>query len=439
MPVYSVVGLGKMGMPLAAAIASRGHAVVGVDTVPAHVGALNGGPVPGPDAGMDPSLAEIIAANRERLRGTASHREAVLASDVTLVVVPTPSDADGAFSLDYVTEAFTAIGRALAGKPGRHLVVLVSTVLPGATRSRLLPVLAEAAGRPCGLCYSPIFAALGTVADNFLSPDFALIGELDDESGAALADHYRLILDAGTPIKRMSLENAEVTKLATNAYVTAKITFANQLAAICERLPSGDVDVVTDAMGADRRIGRAGLTGGLGYGGPCFPRDNNALRYVAESLGAPTELPQTVDRMNRALVDGLLDRLPVAIGAGTRVAVVGLSYKPGTAAADESPGVHLARAAARRSAMVVGYDPVGPGPARAQLGSAVTVADAIDDCLRDADVVLLAAGGAVPELNRRALKAAATPVSVVDFWRRWPDLADVPGVHYVPVGRGWSP
>lgn len=438
-PAFSVIGLGKMGMPLAAAIASRGFRVVGVDTMTERVDALNGGPIPGPDTGMDVRLPDAIRANTDRLRGTHSHRDAVAGSDVSLVVVPTPSDRRGAFALEAAEEAFTAVGHALAAKPGRHLVVLVSTVLPGSTRQRLVPVLERASGKRCGpeigLCYSPIFAALGSVVDDFLNPDFTVIGEFDEASGGELAGHYRRLLRNGAPIKRMSLENAEITKLAVNAYVTTKITFANLLAAICERLPEGDVDVVADAMGADRRIGREYLTGGLGYGGPCFPRDNHALRFLAESLGVGGVLPDTVDRLNRSLTGELLSRLPIDAGPGRRVAIVGLSYKPDTAVVDDSPGILLAREIARRGARVVAYDPLASAVARAELGGDVRVVDSVDECLRDADLVLLTTPGPVSDLDAGALKAAASPVTVVDFWRAWSELAGQPDVTYVPVGR----
>ena len=114
---------------------------------------------------------------------------------------------------------------------------------------------------------------------DFLNPDFLLVGELDGESGAHLEACYREIMPPTTPVRRMTLENAELAKISVNAYVTTKITFANMLAEMCARIPGGDVDVVSDALGLDTRIGRKYLTGGLGFGGPCFPRDNVALEF----------------------------------------------------------------------------------------------------------------------------------------------------------------
>src|SRR5262249_16810302 len=154
---YSIVGLGKLGASMAAAIASRGFQVIGVDVVQQSVDKLNAGVAPI----QETNLQELISANRERLRATTSHRDAIEASDITFGIVPTPSDQRGAFSLQYAQWAFREIGRALAKKDSYHLVALTSTVLPGSTRFGLLPVLEQESGKRCGrdfgLCYSPEF------------------------------------------------------------------------------------------------------------------------------------------------------------------------------------------------------------------------------------------------------------------------------------------
>jgi UDPglucose 6-dehydrogenase len=236
---YSIIGLGKLGASMAAAIASRGFHVIGVDVSERTVEALNSGRGPVQETGLD----ELVDRNRERLRGTTSHRDAVLNSDISFVIVPTPSDNRGAFSLQYATFAFRELGKALREKRDYHLIVLTSTVLPGATRFGLLPVLERESGKKCGpdfgLCYSPEFIALGSVIRDFLSPDFNLIGEFDERSGAFLEACYAQVMLNNAPARRMSIENAELTKIAVNTYVTTKVTFANMLADICEHLPGG--------------------------------------------------------------------------------------------------------------------------------------------------------------------------------------------------------
>ena len=260
-----------------AGMASRGFDVIGVDITESAVRAVNEGHAPVQETGLE----DMISAHRDKVRATTSHEEAVLGSDISFVIVPTPSDSRGAFELQYAKYAFEQLGKALAKKDSYHVIVLTSTVLPGATRHGLLPVLEATSGKKCGkdfgLCYGPEFIALGSVIHDFLNPDFYLVGEFDERSGDVLEEVNRRICVKEPVVHRMSIENAEIAKIALNSYVTMKISFANTLADLCERIPGGDVDVVSDAIGSDTRIGRKYLTGGLGFGGPCFPRDNVAL------------------------------------------------------------------------------------------------------------------------------------------------------------------
>jgi UDPglucose 6-dehydrogenase len=255
LPRVSIVGLGKLGASMVAAIASRGGEVIGVDVNPDAVAAVASGRAPVQETDLDATLA----ANRTRIRATLDVVDAVRDSSITFVIVPTPSDARGAFSFDAAATAFEALGRALRTKDAYHLVVLTSTVLPGTTRQALLPVLERASGKRAGedfgLCYSPEFIALGSVIRDFLNPDFTLIGEIDARAGEALEAYYARVMVNHPPARRMSLENAELAKISVNSFVTMKITFANMLAALCEAIPGADVDVVTHALGSDRRIG----------------------------------------------------------------------------------------------------------------------------------------------------------------------------------------
>jgi UDPglucose 6-dehydrogenase len=435
---FSIVGLGKLGASMAAAIASRGHDVIGVDVNQRAVAAVNAGQAPVQETG----LQELIEANRDRLRATASHEEAVRESDLTFVIVPTPSDDRGAFSLQYAAYAFREIGRALAKKDGRHTVVLTSTVLPGATRHGLLPVLEQHSrkrgGVDFGLCYSPEFIALGSVIRDFLHPDFLLIGEVDAASGEHLAACYADIMGPAVPARRMTLENAELAKIAVNAFVTTKITFANMLAELCGAIPGGDVDVVSDALGLDSRIGRRYLTGGLGFGGPCFPRDNVALGFIADALGARADLPTTIDRLNRALTDRILDQLRPRVPRDVTVAVLGLAYKPFSHVTEESQAIMMVKTFLDHGARVLAYDPLARENANVELGGRALIMDSACDCLRDADVVLIATPDPqFKRLSARDFRRGGRPVLVVDFWRILADqLTGIDGIEYVPYGRG---
>jgi UDPglucose 6-dehydrogenase len=315
-------------------------------------------------------------------------------------------------------------------------------VLPGSTRHGLLPILEQRSGKTCGadfgVCYSPEFIALGSVIHDFLRPDFTLVGEFDDRSGRALEAAYAAIMPNQPPCQRMTLENAELTKIAVNTFVTTKIAYANMLADLCERIPGGDVDVVSQALGLDARIGRKYLTGALGYGGPCFPRDNVALGYLARILGTRADLAETTDRANRALAGTVFDRLHLSIPPGTTVAVLGLAYKPSSHVIEESQGVALAKALSRHGARVVAHDPLAGSLASQELKDHGLVLESIGDCLRQASVVVIT----TPDPIYRALEAGdfvqggGKNVTVVDCWRLLASkLGGQVGINYVPVGR----
>src|SRR5947199_275819 len=176
-----------------------------------------------------------------------------------------------------------------------------------------LGVVEQGCGKRCGkdfgVCYSPEFIALGQVIKDFLNPEFLLIGEYDERSGEKLAELYRGVVDNEPEVARMSLVNAELTKISVNAYVTMRISFANMVAALSEQLPGGDVDTVTSALGLDTRIGRRYLKGAVAYGGPCFPPDNQALAYLALPLGQRAPLAEAVHAHNGSTHDALATRV----------------------------------------------------------------------------------------------------------------------------------
>lgn len=433
---YSICGLGKLGASMAAAIASRGFSVIGVDVVARSVERINAGLAPVEET----DLETTIRSNRSRLRATLDVNEAIAGSDVTFVVVPTPSDNRGAFSLEYAKRAFESIGRALAAKDGYHLVVMSGTVLPGSTRHGLIPILEEQSGKHCGVdfgvCYSPEFIALGSIIRDFLNPDFTLVGEFDEQSGAMLERCYAEFMANEAPCRRMSLENAELTKIAVNTFVTTKITFANMLAAICERIPGGNIDVVTNALGSDKRIGSHYLKGALGYGGPCFPRDNVAFGFMARHLGASAGLAETTDRMNRSLATKVAERVRDLVQPNSTVGILGLAYKPFSHVIEESQGIALAREVANLGVKVVAFDPLATEGARLELGNLATITPSIADVLDQSELIIVT----TPDPAFRALRAAdfgdgKRNVTVVDFWRiLQQELDGRNGIRYLPFG-----
>jgi UDPglucose 6-dehydrogenase len=422
---------------MAAVMVHKGHSVVGVDVNPAYVAAIQDGRAPV----NEPDLAAMIHANRERLSATGDCHAAVLATDATFIMVPTPSDPDGGFSMKYVLSAAEKIGAALRSKSEWHLVVLSSTVMPGCTGGTLLPALEAHSGKKCGrdfgLCYNPEFIALGSVIRDMLNPDMILIGESDPRSGELLEKLYQGVCDSNPRIQRMNYVNAELTKLSVNTFVTTKISYANMLAQVCERLPGADADVVCSAIGSDSRIGQKYLKGALGYGGPCFPRDNVAFSALARATGAPALLAEATDQLNRRQVPRLAEIIRARLPQDGTVGVLGLSYKPHTEVIEESQGLELAKFLASTGVRVVVYDPAAMENSKRELGDGVTYAASAADCARQADV--LAITTAWPEFKRLTpadLKPGEPRPAIVDCWRVLPADLFADRGEYLRLGYG---
>ena len=433
----SVIGLGKLGSPLAAVLASKGHTVIGVDLNEESVRTLNEGKSPV----IEPGLDELIQKSHTRLSATTDCQAAVADTEVSFIIVPTPSEMDGGFSLSYVLSAAESIGKALQHKNEFHLVVLTSTVMPGATENEVLPALEQHSGKHCGrdfgLCYNPEFIALGSVIHDMLNPDFILIGESDPHSGELLTSIHQGVCDNTPLVARMNFVNAELTKLAVNTFVTTKISYANMLAQVCEQVPGADVDIVTSALGLDTRIGRKYLKGALGYGGPCFPRDNIAFSHLARGVGANAGLAEATDRVNRQQVSWLAEIVLRQLPENGKVGILGLSYKPQTNVVEEAQGMELASKLIANGVPLVLYDPAAMENARAALSEEAIFASSMEECARQANVVVITTPwDEFKALSPQDLNYSNGRPTVVDCWRILPREEYESSVNYVALGRG---
>jgi UDPglucose 6-dehydrogenase len=430
----AVVGLGKLGAPLGAVLASKGNQVLGVDVNPNAVRLLNEGRAPV----NEPGLQELVSVSRDRLTATTHVAEAADA-DVSILLVPTPSDDRGAFSNEHLLAALDEVGRGLAAHDDYHVVVVASTVMPGSCDAEILPALEHASarrvGETLGLCYSPEFIALGNVIRDLLEPDMVLIGESDARAGDVLELLYRGLCENDPPFRRMSLVNAELTKIAVNTYVTMKISYANTLAELCERLPGADVEAVTDALGLDSRIGPKYLRGAIAYGGPCFPRDNKAFGVLARDLGAEPLLADATHSVNAGQNHRLARVVRSRLKAGDAVGILGLAYKPDTGVIDESPGVALARLLGDAGYEVHVYDPVAMDAALHALGGLVHGSASVAELLAQSDLTVIATPWPeFAELPIDAIKREGRPV-VIDCWRMLPDEGYGDAIEIVRLGR----
>jgi UDPglucose 6-dehydrogenase len=352
----SVFGLGKLGACMAATFAQRGYHVLGVDINPEVVGKINAG-LPPVD---EPLLPETMAETGRRFRATTNPAEAA-ATDASFFIVPSPSLPDGSFSNEFLMRALSPIAQAVRkAKKQDHLFVISSTTTPGACRKVIIPMLEKEIGGKCGrkfgFCYNPEFIALGNVVRGLMSPDMVLIGESDRHAGDLLEELYRKYNLNRPKIARMSITSAELTKISVNSYITAKISFTNQLRLIAEQLEDTDIHAILDAIGSDSRIGHKYLRAGLSYGGPCFPRDNRLVSYAAKQVGLSAPLAEATDHVNEMAKEQLAQQALTCVQPGDTVAVLGMSYRPDTYIVEESAGLHIAQSLKRSGCRVVVHD-----------------------------------------------------------------------------------
>jgi len=355
----SVLGSGYVGTTIAACFADLGHDVTAIDIDEEIVDTLNDGEAPIHEPGLD----ELIATHAgENLTATTDYA-VVPETDVTFMALSTPSKADGSIDTSIIESAATMLGEAIADTDTVHQVVVKSTVVPGTTEDVIAPLIAEASGGTVGedfeIGMNPEFLREGSAVSDFQEPDKVVLGgETDGIRETMRAVFDPLVERVETSVVETGIKEAEMIKYANNALLATKISAINEIGNVCKEY---DVDTyeVADAVGLDHRIGRAFLDSGVGYGGSCFPKDVAALIATARDVDYDPSLLDAVVEVNekqpRRML-GLLDDLTDV--AGQRVAVLGLSFKPGTDDIRESRAIPVIEGLQERGAEVVGYDPV---------------------------------------------------------------------------------
>ncbi len=335
----AVFGLGYVGTVSAACLADRGHTVIGVDLDPYKVQALNAGRSPVIEPGINDLVSRAVGS---RLTATNEGVRAVLGSQISLVCVGTPSQENGALSLEHLRRVSREIGAALRSAREYHVVAYRSTMLPGTVERHLIPILTEASGkRPAvdfGVAMNPEFLREGSSIQDFNLPPRIVIGELDSRSGDTLLPLYA---DLDAPLVRTSIKTAEMVKYADNAFHALKITFTNEIGKICkgENIDSHELMEIF-CLDTKLNLAPAYLKPGFAFGGSCLPKDLRALVYHARSLDLPVPLLESILTSNEAHKQLALQMI---LRTGKRkVGILGLSFKPFTDDLRESPAVELA-------------------------------------------------------------------------------------------------
>jgi len=383
----TTIGTGYLGLTHAVCMADLGHDVLGLDVDATKVMRAASGEMPFFEPGLQPLLRKNIDAGR--LRFTTSFAEAAKFGDVHFLCVGTPQAADGSADLRYVYSAVDALA---AGLRRPALVVGKSTVPVGTARAIAVRIRQRApAGAQAELAWNPEFLREGFAVEDSLSPGRLVFGVTSQRSARLLRRVYAKPLANGVPAIVMDLETAELVKVSANAFLATKISFINAIAEMCEKA-GADIVRLADALGRDERIGRRFLVPGLGFGGGCLPKDIRAFRCAARALGVESlmDLLGEVDAINLRRRSRVTELARDAVGgslAGRRVAVLGLSFKPGSDDVRDSPSLDVCGRLLVEGAIVSANDPVAMRNA-ASIQPGVRYADSVAGAAQDADAVL---------------------------------------------------
>ena len=332
----NIYGLGYVGSVSAACLAAAGHEILGIDIDQSKVNSINRGE----SAVVEPGLSDLIkqGVTSGKLRATTDQ---IADAEVSLVCVGTPSNENGSLCLDYIVRAAAHIGEFLRTATSYHVVCIRSTVLPGTINSSIIPSLEQhsgkKAGRDFGVCMNPEFLREGSSIKDFYAPPFTIIGQIDARSGDVVA---RLYDGISAPVIRTELGVAEMVKYAGNAYHALKVTFANEIGNICKRLGLDGREVMEIFCRDDKlNVSAAYLQPGFAFGGSCLPKDMRALLHRAKELDLEPPVLRSVLVSNTNQVEEAY-RLIKKTGK-KKIAMLGLSFKPGTDDLRESPIAEL--------------------------------------------------------------------------------------------------
>ena len=430
-----MIGTGYVGLVSGACFSEFGFDVTCVDKDEKKIAKLHKGDIPIYEPGLDELVGRNYAAGR--LSFTTDLGSAVAQADAVFIAVGTPTRrGDGHADLSYVHAAAAEIAAHLDG----YTVIVTKSTVPVGTGQQVSDIVRKT--RPDAdfdVASNPEFLREGSAISDFMRPDRVVVGTSSERAVDVMRQLYRPLFLIETPILFTSLETAELTKYAANAFLAVKISYINQIADLCEKV-NADVHDVAKGMGLDKRIGGKFLHPGPGYGGSCFPKDTLALVKTAELFESDVPLVSGVVSYNSERKQEMAQRVIDAMQGdvtGKKIAILGLAFKPETDDMRESPSIELITELTKKGALVTAYDPAAIEEAKQHLPASITYAETTAACLKGADCAVL-----VTEWNEfRAL----TPLSftelmagnvLVDLRNVYdPSVIRAANIHYSSIGR----
>jgi UDPglucose 6-dehydrogenase len=429
----AVVGTGYVGLVTGACFAEFGVDVTCVDVSEEKISRLNAGVMPIYEPGLEQLVSKNVQAGR--LRFTTDIKPAVEQALVIFLAVGTPPKQDGSPDLGFVEAAARSIAEHMNG----YKVIVTKSTVPIGTGEHLRKLISQGQKKRVnfGIVSNPEFLREGAAINDFMRPDRVVIGTADEEAAAIMKDLYRPLYLIEAPFVITSLEAAELTKYAANAFLATKISFINEVANLCDKIGC-DVHDVARAMGMDRRIGGKFLHPGPGFGGSCFPKDTQALVSVARKFECDSLIVDAVMEVNRRQRQAMVPKIEKLVGelSDKKIAVLGLAFKPETDDMREAPSLDIIRGLLERGVKVHAYDPVAMGEA-AKIIPEIEYAEDEYTAVMNADaLVFVTEWNQFRALDMRRIRDLMKHPRIADL-RNIYDPADMRelGFEYIGVGR----
>ena len=430
----AMIGTGYVGLVSGVCFSEFGFDVVCVDVDAEKVAGLERGEMPIYEPGLD----SLVESNRAagRLTFSTDLAASVADADVVYIAVGTPSRrGDGEADLGFVFAAAEQVARAM--RPGT-VVAIKSTVVVGTCREVLRIIEETRPGLDFSVASNPEFLREGSAVEDFMRPDRVVVGVHDERGREMMKRLYRPLYLRETPMVVTTLENAELIKYASNAFLAMKVTFINEVADLCEKV-GGDVQAIASAIGLDKRIGGKFLHAGPGFGGSCFPKDTRAFAATGRKHGAPQKLIETVIDVNELRKVAMADRILDAIGQDPKdkvVTVLGVAFKPNTDDVREAPSLAILPRLVEAGATVRAHDPEAAEQAEPLLPGVEWYGNVLE-AIEGADVVVvLTEWNAYRGLNPVRLSAAMRGNTLVDLRNIYrADEVAAAGLRYLPIGK----
>ena len=381
-----VIGTGYVGLVAGTCLASMGNDVICVDKDKEKLENLKKGVIPIYEPGLESLILENVHENR--LKFSSDLDFAVKNSKVCFIAVGTPQKSDGSADLSAVFE----VAEQIADSMNDYKVVVNKSTVPVGTCEKIAEIIKNKTDCEFDVVSNPEFLKQGAAVDDFLKPDRVIIGAETEKSAKIMSEIYSPFLRTGNPVITMDIKSAEMTKYAANAFLAVKISYANEIANICENI-GANAEMVRKGMCADKRIGSQFLFPGLGYGGSCFPKDVKALMALSKEKGYTCEMLTACDNINLRqryiFINKIFKKLGTDLSKMT-FALWGLAFKPNTNDMREAPAITIIKELTKAGAKIQAFDPKAVETAKSIFGSSISYGDSAYEVLDGADALILA-------------------------------------------------